>query len=424
MSKINVNTWEPEGAGTAATLMATGDTVTVPSGATLAIASGATLSNSGTATGFSSITWQSAKTTDFTAVAGEGYPVNTTSGVITATLPTPPTVGDTIEFVDYAGTFDSNALTIAPGGSDKLKGTTDSQVFPRDRSGATLTFIDATQGWISTSGINEGTAALGIPTYSSEVLMTAGGGGGYNSITNGGGGGGGGLLYYGAETPKTPNGVALVLQFAEVYTVQIGAGGTRNADGNDTVFSGGTYTGGAAKTAVGGGEGDSSPGGSGGGRKLDGSSGVAGGAGTTGQGNAGGSSSYVAPGYPTGGGGGAGAVGGNASGGSAAGNGGAGLDYVITGSSVNYAAGGGGGGYAVISAGYGSAGGDSAGAGGVSAPDGRGGGAGAGKDGGNGCVILRMLATDYSGIITGAPTVSTDGLYKVLNFIVSGSYTA
>ena len=53
MSKINVNTWEPE-SGTAATLMASGDTVTVPSGAALTIASGATITNSGTATGFGS----------------------------------------------------------------------------------------------------------------------------------------------------------------------------------------------------------------------------------------------------------------------------------------------------------------------------------------------------------------------------------
>ena len=51
MSTINVNTWEPE-SGTAATLMASGDTVTVPSGAALTIASGATITNSGTATGF------------------------------------------------------------------------------------------------------------------------------------------------------------------------------------------------------------------------------------------------------------------------------------------------------------------------------------------------------------------------------------
>jgi hypothetical protein len=39
MSKINVDTWEPE-SGTAATLMASGDTVTLPNGAILAVASG------------------------------------------------------------------------------------------------------------------------------------------------------------------------------------------------------------------------------------------------------------------------------------------------------------------------------------------------------------------------------------------------
>jgi len=365
----------------------------------------------------SGTTWQAVKTASFTAVAGEGYPCNTTAAGFTVTLPTPPTAGDTIEFVDYAGTFDSNALFVAPGGSDKLKGATTSQVMKTERSGASLTFFDATQGWIPTSGINEGTAAMGIPTYSVEVLMTAGGGSGTTATTNGGGGGGG-LLYYGAETPKTPNGIALVLQTADVYTVTIGAGGDAGSNGNDTVFSGGTYTGGDAKTAVAGGQGNAVAGGSGGGHGHGPGSG---GAGTAGQGFAGGSAVYASPGYPGGGGGGAGAVGGNASGGNTPGNGGAGLNYVITGSSVNYAAGGGGGGYA--SAGYGAAGGNSAGAGNVAAPDGRGGGGGVAKAGGDGCIILRMLTTDYTGTTTGSPTVSTDGSYKVINFTASGSYT-
>ena len=368
----------------------------------------------------SGTSWQSVKTGDFTAVAGEGYPCNTTAGVITVTLPV-GSAGDTVEFVDYAGTFDSNALFVAPGGSDKLKGSTDSQVLKQERSGAVLTFIDATQGWIATSGINDGTAALGIPTYTSEFLIIAGGGAGTTSTVNSGGGGGG-LLYYGAETPKTPNGVALTLRLATVYTINLGAGGTSGASGSDTIFSGGDFTGGDAKTAVGGGAGNNAAGGSGGG---GGHGYGTGGAGTTGQGFQGGASSYVAGGYPAGGGGGAGAVGGNASGGGTPGVGGAGLNYNITdtaGASVNYAAGGGGGGYA--SAGYAVAGGDSAGAGNVAAPDGRGGGGGAGKDGGDGCVILRMLATDYSGTYTGSPVISTDGLYKVINFTGSGTYTA
>jgi len=58
MSKINVDTWEPE-SGTAATLMASGDTVTVPSGATIV--------NSGTATGFGGFNkWTPVTATDTT----------------------------------------------------------------------------------------------------------------------------------------------------------------------------------------------------------------------------------------------------------------------------------------------------------------------------------------------------------------------
>ena len=52
MSKINVNTWEPE-SSTALTMGASGDTTTVPSGASLVVASGATINITGaTQTGF------------------------------------------------------------------------------------------------------------------------------------------------------------------------------------------------------------------------------------------------------------------------------------------------------------------------------------------------------------------------------------
>jgi len=359
--------------------------------------------------------WQSVKTGDFTAVAGEGYPCNTTAGRITGTLPTSPSVGDTIEFLDYAGTFDTNPFMITPAVGDKIKSEALSVEMIKERSGAALTFVDATQGWVPSSGINEGTAAMSTPTYDTEALITAGGGGGTANLYNGGGGAGG-LLYYGAETPKTPNGVAFAFSLGSVYTVNIGAGGTGAANGSDTVFSG---TGIVTQTAVGGGQGDAVGGGSGGG-KGHGAGG--GGGGTAGQGNTGGSGTYCAPSYPGGGGGGAGAAGGAAGGCTTPGNGGAGLDYVITGASVNYAAGGGGGNW--TQAQFGTAGGDSAGAGNVSAPDGRGGGAGVGKDGGDGCVILRMLTTNYSGTTSGSPAVTTDGSYTILNFTVSGTYTA
>src|SRR5210317_1387669 len=62
--------------------------------------------------------WQAVKTSAFNAAAGEGYFVNTTSAAITATLPGSPTLGDEISFIDYAGTFDSNNLTVARNGKN------------------------------------------------------------------------------------------------------------------------------------------------------------------------------------------------------------------------------------------------------------------------------------------------------------------
>jgi hypothetical protein len=46
-----------------------------------------------------------------------------------------------------------------------------------------------------------------------------------------------------------------------------------------------------------------------------------------------------------------------------------------------------------------------------------------GGNGGTGVVILRILTADYSTTVTGSPTVGTDGLYKVITFTGTGSYT-
>ena len=44
--------------------------------------------------------------------------------------------------------------------------------------------------------------------------------------------------------------------------------------------------------------------------------------------------------------------------------------------------------------------------------------------GGSGVVILRLLTSQYSGITTGSPTVTTDGSHTVLTYTSSGTYTA
>ena len=91
--------------------------------------------------------WQAVKTSTFTASAGEGYFVNTTSGVITMNLPA-GTLGDEIAFIDYAGTFDSYTFTISANGSEKIHGSTDDLTISTERAANTLVFTDSTQGWL------------------------------------------------------------------------------------------------------------------------------------------------------------------------------------------------------------------------------------------------------------------------------------
>ena len=115
------------------TIGASGDTITIPAGAnatlggagsTITIPAGSTLANSGTATGFASISWQSSvKTANFTAVDGEGYFVDTSGGAFEIDLPTSPSVGDEIEFVDFTRSFATYNLTLDQG-SNKFQGNT------------------------------------------------------------------------------------------------------------------------------------------------------------------------------------------------------------------------------------------------------------------------------------------------------------
>ncbi len=92
--------------------------------------------------------WQSVKTSaTFTAVAGQGYFINTTSNAIEMDLPAGQ-AGDEIAFIDYAGTFDTNALTIDQNGTEKIAGSTDPLVVSTERAANTLVYVDGTQGWL------------------------------------------------------------------------------------------------------------------------------------------------------------------------------------------------------------------------------------------------------------------------------------
>jgi len=91
--------------------------------------------------------WQAVKSTGFTAVAGEGYFCDTSGGAFTATLPASPTLGDEVTLVDYAGTFDTNNLTVGRN-SENIQGSAADLTVSVERAGLTLVYSGATYGWL------------------------------------------------------------------------------------------------------------------------------------------------------------------------------------------------------------------------------------------------------------------------------------
>ncbi len=259
--------------------------------------------------------WQSTiQTSNFTAAAGKGYFVDTTSNEITVTFPV-GVVGTQIIIQDYAGTFATNKVIFQANGTEKIQGSTDSVKCVVDNARCNIFYQDATEGWTADNfSPNPSTTTV-------SFIVVAGAGG----ASNGGGGAGG----YRTGT--------LVASPATNYTVTIGAGGAgaaqgqaEAAKGTDSVFN--TIT---------------SSGGGGGNRQydgattnMDGGSGAGGGgypttrkgsgntpSTTPSQGNDGAGGAYGAN-YAGGGGGGAGAAG-TAGVGTTPGNGGVGATTTI-----------------------------------------------------------------------------------------------
>ena len=91
--------------------------------------------------------WQAEKTSSFTAVAGEGYFVNTTSGAITVTLPASPSLGDEVSIIDASATADTNNITVGRN-SENIQGLAADLTISTERAAFTLVYFNSTQGWL------------------------------------------------------------------------------------------------------------------------------------------------------------------------------------------------------------------------------------------------------------------------------------
>ena len=414
MSEVKVNKISPRTNCGTVQLGDSGDTITIPAGATI--------DNNGTQTGFGrtgTVNWDTtAKTASFTAVSGNGYFVNTTSGAVTMTLPASPSSGDIVAVSDYASTAQTNNIIITPNGSDNINGVNAPYYLSTQGLAVTLVYVDGTKGWKSVTGSDADatgttpafiTATGGtvtccgdykIHTFTGpgtfcvscagnaagsntvDYLVVAGGGSGGDAGDRGSGGGGAGGYRESSGAASgcytaSPLGacVSALPVTASPYPVTVGAGGAASAtpnqgcNGSNSIFSIITSTGGGGA----GGEPDGVtpslvnglPGGSGGG---GGSYSGPAGTGNTppvspAQGQNGGPGG--GPGGPTNAGGGGGGAGAAGAAGicSVAGNGGAGATTSISATPTAYGGGGGGAGGCGSTAGTGGTGGGGTGGG-------------------------------------------------------------
>jgi len=270
MSKIEVDAIDKQ-SGSTLTLGGSGTAVTLACGATQ--------------TGFGAtggISWQTAiKTTDFTAVSGEGYFVNTSGGSnITVTLPSSPSAGNVVAIKDYARTFGTNKVIVARNGSN-MDGAAENTDLDTDGLSVTFVFMDSTKGWslindditnqigakfISATGGNTVTTVctnFKVHTFTSPgtfcvscagnaggsntvsyMVIAGGAGGGAVVASNIGGGGGGAGGYreglglndsYTGSPLRAPTGVPVT---ATGFPITVGAGGAGGADGSSSGLPG------------------------------------------------------------------------------------------------------------------------------------------------------------------------------------------
>lgn len=83
------------------------------------------------------------------AVANERLLIDTSSATVTVTLPasTSAQINDTIQFIDIAGNFGTNACTVARNGA-LIHGLAEDLSLDIGNSAATLVYSGATYGWV------------------------------------------------------------------------------------------------------------------------------------------------------------------------------------------------------------------------------------------------------------------------------------
>ena len=169
-STIKVNTIQ-DSCGSALVSKCSSTITLGASGKTVALASGASQTGFGR-TG--TVNWcTTAKTSPFTAVSGNGYFVNTTSGAITVTLPASPSAGDIVSLKDYANTWDTNNVTLG-NNSSKINGICGNATLDTEDQSVTLVYVDGTKGWRAVQDSTSSVCGSTFITATGGTIVTNG----------------------------------------------------------------------------------------------------------------------------------------------------------------------------------------------------------------------------------------------------------
>jgi len=129
------------------------------------------------------VSWQAVETgSTMTAVAGNGYPIDTTSNACTITLPASASNGDQIVFTDYARTWGTNAITIDSNGLN-YQGDDDTFTveYTTDGQSVNIVYSGSTNGWIP---IEDDTVTDAPINLNTEGIFAFGNDGSATAVSN------------------------------------------------------------------------------------------------------------------------------------------------------------------------------------------------------------------------------------------------
>lgn len=83
---------------------------------------------------------------DYSASTGDRLLVDTTASTVTITLPLLPSIGNTVEFIDYYGTCETYPIVFEKNG-ENIMGINENMLINLNNAANVLIYIDPIQGW-------------------------------------------------------------------------------------------------------------------------------------------------------------------------------------------------------------------------------------------------------------------------------------